>query len=487
MQNPQLPGRQIFIPFIGPPELQISHQTRHMEEIRRHQIKHRHPNPPPHQELRCRHIFKRQRSRRKNHRQHNQGNLDDPHHQIDLHQLPLQRPQPERRRQTLPHAEPSQHRQQWSHAQHPAHHRPQHKQPQRSHNHQRKITHQIRLATHAQRPQNRLTPHPPHAQKPHHETPTQHHHPQSLQRYQRHRSSMQSAIGPSQHHRPTQRRHHHPPHQQQRHQPHGNLPNRRQQQRQRLGHSRRRTHRIHHRHPPQRLDIYRRSIQNLHRLMPQQQQRRNPIQPTPQHLQRRQRRPPPTLRQRMHKRLRAPHRPRSNNNSVFPQSLHYFTTRFTSLPGTTIVFTIVLPSIRAFTFSSVSAATFTVASSLPAGTFTTFTSFPFTCTGISISFSRASSSSATGHAVRNTTPSPPICSHISAAKNGANGASSRIKPRKTSAIVAGETSPASIAASFAIISFTRIMIDEIDVLKCQRPSKSCVIFAIVWCSLRNNA
>ena len=29
--------------------------------------------------------------------------------------------------------------------------------------------------------------------------------------------------------------------------------------------------------------------------------------------------------------------------------------------------------------------------------------------------------------------------------------------------------------------------EEIDVLKCHRPLKSCVIFASVWCSFRSNA
>src|SRR6266567_999256 len=46
----------------------------------------------------------------------------------------------------------------------------------------------------------------------------------------------------------------------------------------------------------------------------------------------------------------------------------YLTTTFTSLPGTTITFTTVLPSNLAATFASASAAALIVASSLPAGT-----------------------------------------------------------------------------------------------------------------------
>ena len=54
-------------------------------------------------------------------------------------------------------------------------------------------------------------------------------------------------------------------------------------------------------------------------------------------------------------------------------------------------------------------------------------------------------------------------------------------------MAAGAIWPASMAASRAIISLTRIMMDEMQVLKCQRPLKSSSILAIVWCSTRNRS
>src|SRR6185437_1955998 len=156
----------------------------------------------------------------------------------------------------------------------------------------------------------------------------------------------------------------------------------------------------------------------------------------------------------MNERLGSTHRSRSDYNAILRRRLHYFTTRFTSLPGTTITFTTILPSILATTLASASAAAFTTSSLLPTGTVTTLTSLPFICTGISTSSSRRRSAFATGHGTRNTTPSPPICSHNSAAKNGAKGASSNTKLRNTSATAAGETSPASIAVSEATTSLT---------------------------------
>ena len=48
------------------------------------------------------------------------------------------------------------------------------------------------------------------------------------------------------------------------------------------------------------------------------------------------------------------------------------------------------------------------------------------------------------------------------------------------------TSPAASCASAACISFTSSIIAATQVLKCQRPSKSSVILAIVWCSLRSS-
>ena len=46
--------------------------------------------------------------------------------------------------------------------------------------------------------------------------------------------------------------------------------------------------------------------------------------------------------------------------------------------------------------------------------------------------------------------------------------------------------PASIGGSAAATSLTRIIIAAMQVLKCQRPLKSAVILAMVWCSVRNS-
>ncbi len=75
-----------------------------------------------------------------------------------------------------------------------------------------------------------------------------------------------------------------------------------------------------------------------------------PYSPAPRHLQSRKRRPAPARRQRVDERLR---------RAVLLPACgrgHYFTTRFTSLPLTTMTFTTVLPAMRAATFSSASAA-----------------------------------------------------------------------------------------------------------------------------------
>ena len=66
----------------------------------------------------------------------------------------------------------------------------------------------------------------------------------------------------------------------------------------------------------------------------------------------------------MHKRLRSTHR-------RVAVDVIYRTTMLTSLPGTTITLTTVLPAIRATTLASACAAAWIVASSLPAGTVTT--------------------------------------------------------------------------------------------------------------------
>src|SRR5438445_10170706 len=63
---------------------------------------------------------------------------------------------------------------------------------------------------------------------------------------------------------------------------------------------------------------------------------------------------------------------------------HPATTMFTSLPGTTITLRTCLPSSRARTRSSASAAAFRLASLLSAGTVILLRSLPLTCTGISI-------------------------------------------------------------------------------------------------------
>src|ERR1700754_2965113 len=105
------------------------------------------------------------------------------------------------------------------------------------------------------------------------------------------------------------------------------------------------------------------------------------MRPSPQPLQRAQRRPTPALGERMHERLRAAYSHLRDLGAVLRNlllRLHYFTTIFTSLAGTTTIFTTVLPSSLAFTFSSARAAAFTTSSSLPAATFATFTSLPFT-------------------------------------------------------------------------------------------------------------
>jgi hypothetical protein len=159
--------------------------------------------------------------------------------------------------------------------------------------------------------------------------------------------------------------------------------------------------------------------------------------------------------------------------------LHYFTTTFTSLPGTTITFTTVLPShprrhLRVRQRRRLDRRLIASRSHLDHRH------------QLAIALhrnlhlaSRASSASATGHATRKTAPSPPIASHNSAARNGANGASISTRLRNTSPPPPLGTSPESIAASFAAIVFTSSIIAAMHVLKCQRPLKSSVIFAIV--------
>src|SRR5665213_893391 len=202
--------------------------------------------------------------------------------------------------------------------------------------------------------------------------------------------------------------------------------------------------------------------------------------PAPQDFERRKRGPRPHRRHHMHERLRSPHLRARAHDFGGVRLRHYFTTRFTSLPFTTMVLTTVLPAIRATTFSSPSAAALRASSSASAATFTTVTSLPLSCTGISISLSRASSALAAGQGWRRRLPSLPICSHNSAAMKGAKGASRSVSVRKTSAVVTIEISPESMAASCALISLTRIMMAAMEVLKCQRPPKSSVILAMAW-------
>src|ERR1700742_2631798 len=107
---------------------------------------------------------------------------------------------------------------------------------------------------------------------------------------------------------------------------------------------------------------------------------RNPDKPAPEHFKARERWPLPHRGHHSDKRLRSPHR------DMMACSLrHYFTTRFTMRPLTTMVLPTVLPTSRAATFSSARAAALIVSSSLSAATFTTFASLPLICTGISIS------------------------------------------------------------------------------------------------------
>ncbi len=108
-----------------------------------------------------------------------------------------------------------------------------------------------------------------------------------------------------------------------------------------------------------------------------------------------------TTTQRMHQRLSTPNLALRSAHDILRHLLHH---KIHKLTRHTMTFTTALPAILACTLSSTSAAAFTVASSLSAGTFTTFTSLPLICTGISISCSRASSSFTAGHRVRNTIP-----------------------------------------------------------------------------------
>src|ERR1017187_2834997 len=169
-----------------------------------------------------------------------------------------------------------------------------------------------------------------------------------------------------------------------------------------------------------------------------------------------------------------------------PAQVGHFTTRFTALPGTTIILATVLPTVRDCTFSSASAAASIVFESAPAATRISVTSLPLICTGISSSSSLARPGSLLGQGARSTPPSPPSSSHNSAARNGANGASSNTKERNSSRMTGADTSPAANCASAAWRSFTSSMMAATQVLKCQRPSKSSVILAMVWWSLRSS-
>ncbi len=99
-----------------------------------------------------------------------------------------------------------------------------------------------------------------------------------------------------------------------------------------------------------------------------------------------------------------------------PEQALYRTTMFTSLSGTTITFTIVLPAVAAITFSSASAASFTSSSLAPATRVILLRNFPFTWIAYSTSLSFASSASNVGHGCRsNAVPSPTVA-HSSAAR-----------------------------------------------------------------------
>src|SRR5580700_3083397 len=93
----------------------------------------------------------------------------------------------------------------------------------------------------------------------------------------------------------------------------------------------------------------------------------------------------------------------------------YRTTIFTSFPGTTITFTICLPAIAACTLASPSAACLMTSSEVPAATTTSPRSFPFNCTGISISSSAASAASYFGQGAFSKFPVSPVISHNSCA------------------------------------------------------------------------
>ncbi len=91
--------------------------------------------------------------------------------------------------------------------------------------------------------------------------------------------------------------------------------------------------------------------------------------------------------------------PRHGGGELFRRDVtRYFTTKFTIFPGTTIVFTTVLPASSSAIFSSARAAASMAAWSAPAATTIRPRSLPLICTGISIvsSLSRASSNSGQG-------------------------------------------------------------------------------------------
>jgi hypothetical protein len=79
---------------------------------------------------------------------------------------------------------------------------------------------------------------------------------------------------------------------------------------------------------------------------------------------------------------------------------------------------------------------------------------------------------------RNTGPSLPSSSQISCARYGANGASI------SASFSASRPARRRFCGSSAYSTFTSSMMLAMQVLKCQRDSKSSVIFLMVWCSLR---
>ena len=167
---------------------------------------------------------------------------------------------------------------------------------------------------------------------------------------------------------------------------------------------------------------------------------------------------------------------------------YYLTTILTILFGTTMTFTMVLPSVnfwisgRAWAFSPISSRAIATGTEIVART------LPLTWTASSTSLTTRADSSQAGQAAKwmlsSFCPAPCQSSSVICGTNGAR----RMRRFLTS-------SPERLASMISwasmkrYISFTSSMMAEIAVLKANFPSRSSVTFLMVWCSflLRANS